>query len=54
MIEEFFEEHGAVQDMQLQYVCYGKNAAEPHHGAVAGEMLHEGDAVLFDLWARCV
>lgn len=28
-----------------------KNAAEPHHGAVAGEMLHEGDAVLFDLWA---
>ena len=51
MIEEFFEEHGAVQDMQLQYVCYGKNAAEPHHGAVAGEMLKEGDAVLFDLWA---
>ncbi len=51
MIEEFFEKHGAVQDIQLQYVCYGKNAAEPHHGAVAGEMLHEGDAVLFDLWA---
>lgn len=51
MIEEFFEEHGAVQDMQLQYVCYGKNAAEPHHGAVAGETLKEGDAVLFDLWA---
>ncbi len=24
MIEEFFEEHGAVQDIQLQYVCYGK------------------------------
>ena len=41
MIEEFFEKHGAVQDIQLQYVCYGKNAAEPHHGAVAGEMLHE-------------
>lgn len=51
MIEEFFESKGAVQDIQLQYVCYGKNAAEPHHGAVAGEMLHEGDAVLFDLWA---
>ena len=51
MIEAFFEEHGAVQDIQLQYVCYGKNAAEPHHGAVAGEMLQEGDAVLFDLWA---
>ena len=50
-IEKFFEEHGAVQDIQLQYVCYGKNAAEPHHGAVAGEKLHEGDAVLFDLWA---
>ena len=51
MIEAFFEEHGAVQDMQLQYVCYGKNAAEPHHGAEKGEMLKEGDAVLFDLWA---
>lgn len=51
MIEAFFEEHGAVRDIQLQYVCYGKNAAEPHHGAVAGEMLKEGDAVLFDLWA---
>ena len=51
MIEEFFEANGAVQDMQLQYVCYGKNAAEPHHGAVAGETLKEGDAVLFDLWA---
>ena len=51
MIEEFFEEHGAARDIQLQYVCYGKNAAEPHHGAVAGEMLKEGDAVLFDLWA---
>lgn len=51
MIEEFFEEHGAERDIQLQYVCYGKNAAEPHHGAVAGETLKEGDAVLFDLWA---
>ena len=51
MFEEFFEKQGAVQYIQLQYVCYGKNAAEPHHGAVAGEMLHEGDAVLFDLWA---
>ncbi len=51
MIEAFFEEHGAVQDVQLQYVCYGKNAAEPHHGAEKGEMLREGDAVLFDLWA---
>ena len=51
MIEEFCEEHGAARDIQLQYVCYGKNAAEPHHGAVAGEMLKEGDAVLFDLWA---
>ena len=51
MIEEFFEEHGAERDIQLQYVCYGKNAAEPHHGAVAGETLKEGDAVIFDLWA---
>lgn len=51
MIEEFFEEHGATRDIQLQYVCYGKNAAEPHHGAIAGEKLKEGDAVLFDLWA---
>lgn len=51
MIEQFFEDQGATKDIQLQYVCYGKNAAEPHHGAVAGEKLQEGDAVLFDLWA---
>lgn len=50
-IEEFFEKNGASRDIQLQYVCYGKNAAEPHHGAVAGEKLNEGDVVLFDLWA---
>lgn len=51
MIEKFFEDHGAVQDIQNQLVCYGKNGASPHHYATAGEMLKDGDAVLFDLWA---
>lgn len=49
-IESFFESKGAVQDIQYQLVCFGKNAAEPHH--VPDETtVKEGDAVLFDLWA---
>ena len=50
-IEAFFEEHGAVQDIQFQLVCYGANAAEPHHVSDETSKLKEGDAVLFDLWA---
>lgn len=49
-IEKFFESKGAVQDMQYQLVCFGENAAEPHH-MPDDTKVKEGDAVLFDLWA---
>lgn len=51
MIEEFFEDHGAVQDEQYQLVCFGAGAAEPHHVPERGIKPKAGDSILFDLWA---
>lgn len=50
-IEELFESNGAVKDEQYQYVEFGGNAADPHHGADDVSKLKDGDCVLFDLWA---
>lgn len=50
-IEELFEANGAVQDEQDQYVEFGGNAADPHHGNDTTSVLKDGDCVLFDLWA---
>lgn len=47
-IENFFRQSGGINVGQWQVVCYGADAADPHH--VPGDALpHEGDAVLIDL-----
>lgn len=47
-IDRFFLAHGGKQVGQYQVVCYGSNAAQPHH-IPDGTALHPGDAVLIDL-----
>ncbi len=50
MIEALFEENGGVQDEQLQMVCFGGGAANPHHWPDKETTVKEGDCCLFDLW----
>ncbi len=47
MIDDFFVENGGEQVGQYQIVCYGANAAEPHHYSDETR-LRPGDAVLID------
>ena len=47
-IENFFRQSGGINVGQWQVVCYGDDAADPHH--VPGDAVpHEGDAILIDL-----
>lgn len=47
-IDAFFLAHGGKQVGQYQVVCYGANAAKPHH-IPGNTFLRPGDAVLIDL-----
>jgi Xaa-Pro dipeptidase len=49
MIQDFFLQNGAARGMDYQLVCYGANAAEPHHAPDSVTDLKEGDCVLFDI-----
>lgn len=48
LIDDFFIASGGTQVGQYQVVCYGANAAQPHH-VPDGTPLRPGDAVLLDL-----
>jgi len=47
-IDDFFISNGGKQVGQYQVVCYGANAAQPHH-VPDHTLLREGNAVLLDL-----
>jgi len=50
-VTKFFDSHGATGNTGGQLVCYGANAAEPHHVSAAGVLPKPGDAVLMDIFA---